>query len=223
MTRALALLTIGRSPRPDIRSDMERLLSGPVEIVERGALDRISDDEAHRIRPADDDDALIASLGASGEAIVSKAEIGRLLMREIAELEERVDGFAILCTGVFPALESRRTIAQAGELLLSAGAKCNPGLPIGVLVPIAEQRTLNERLFAAGGRPVATAVASPYEGTEPVVTAALTLRDQGMSAIAMSCMGYSEAMRRAVEAETALPAIGPSQVLSGFFNREWNE
>lgn len=223
MPRSLALLTIGRSPRPDLKADIETLLAVSVELVERGALDEIPNNRVESIRPTEDDDALIASLGESGEAIVSKAEIGRLLRHKIAALEDRVDGFAILCTGVFPALESRRVIAQAGELLLSTAAACNPGRPIGILVPIAEQRALNERLFAAEGRRVATAVASPYDGLDAVISAARKLRDQGVSAIAMSCMTYSEAMRRAVAAETALPTIGPSQVLAEFFKKEWNE
>jgi protein AroM len=223
MKRTIALLSIGRSPRPDIRRDVETDLRSEIALVERGALDGLSDEEVRAIAPLSDDDALLASLGNGREAIVSKNVIGNLLQKEIRTLESEVDGFAILCTGIFSGLTSARVIGQVGKLLLEAGAACDPGRAIGVLVPIREQCDLNERLWSAGGRPVVTATASPYGGIGPVLDAARGLKARGASVIAMSCMTYSEEMRAAVCAATEAPTIGPGQVLVEFINKEWNE
>lgn len=220
--KRIALLTIGRSPRPDIRRDVERGAGAGVSFLERGALDALSDDEAHALKPETDDDALIASLGPQGQAVVSKQAIGRLLQKEIAALEAEVDGFAILCTGVFAGLASARPIGQVGRLMLEEGA-ASPGKgSIGVLMPIEEQRELNQRLWSANGRPVETAIVSPYLGLDPVLAAAIDLSKRGAEVIALSCMTYSEDMRAAIAAATRKPTIGPSQVLVDFISKEWN-
>jgi protein AroM len=218
--KQIVLLTIGRSPRPDIRRDVERGIGAGVSLLERGALDAVSDEQAHALKPETNDDALIASLGSQGQAVVSKKAIGHLLQKEIEVLEAKVDGFAILCTGVFAGLASRKPIGQVGQLMLDAGAACAGRGPIGVLMPIEEQRALNRRVWSANGRPVEAAVASPYQGLESVLAAAIDLSERGAEVIVLSCMTYSEDMRAAIAAATRKPTIGPSQVLVDFISKE---
>jgi|TARA_B100000959_G_C14984637_1_gene625053 protein AroM len=209
-------MSIGRTPRPDIVNDVQACLGRRITIVERGALDQIADDTLADLAPGQIDDALIASLGDGQEAVVSKAKVAALLQVEIERLEKEVDAFVILCTGPFPSFRSKHKVAQVGALLFDAvRAK---GIPdrLGVLMPIAEQERLNRRLWTGYGKTIETAVASPYQGIDGVIAAAEQMAAAGVDLVAMSCMGYSEAMRQAVIEATSVPAVGPGQVLADY-------
>lgn len=220
MGKVAAFMTIGRSPRADIISDVQVRLRESVSILEHGALDRIPDQDLANLAPADNDDALIASLGNGQEAIVSKAKVAGLLQKEIERLEQEVDAFIILCTGPFPAFKSTRKVEQIGSLLFDAVRLGGVPDRLGVMMPIAEQEQLNRRLWAGYARVINTAVASPYGGPEAVRQASVQLQEAGADLIVMSCMGYSETMRQAVQDAVSVPTIGPGQVLADYLNDE---
>jgi protein AroM len=223
MKRTIALLTIGRSPRPDIRADIESKLGGRFQIVESGALDRASDAEIAKMTPTEPDDALLASIGGDQQATVSKKTIAEQLRTEVARLDHQIDVAVILCTGIFPPLGPPRKVAQVGQLLMQAARDHGPVRCLGVMVPIEEQADLNKRLWSDHAQHVVTAVASPYQGTSGIIDSARQLSLKGAELIVMSCMTYSEAMRRAVSEATSRPTVAPSQALVDFLNEEWGE
>jgi protein AroM len=220
MGKVAGFMTIGRSPRPDITSDVQVRLREDINILEHGALDRIPDRDLTDLAPLDNDDALIASLGNGREAIVSKAKIAVLLQQDIERLEPEVEAFIILCTGPFPAFESTRKVEQVGSLLFDAVRLGGVPDRLGVMMPIAEQEQLNRLLWADYAGAIYTAVASPYGGLEAVTQASVQLQEAGADLIVMSCMGYSETMRQAVQDAVAVPTIGPGQVLADYLNDE---
>ena len=220
MGKIAGFMTIGRSPRADIISDVQIRLRASVSILEHGALDRIPDQDLASLAPVDNDDALIASLGNGQEAIVSKAKIAGLLQKEIERLEQEVDAFFILCTGPFPSFNSTRKVEQIGSLLFDAVRLGGVPDRLGVMMPIAEQEQLNRRLWTGYAGAINTAVASPYGGLEAVTQASVQLQEAGADLIVMSCMGYSETMRQAVQDAVAVPTIGPGQVLADYLNDE---
>jgi protein AroM len=218
MDKVAGFMTIGRAPRADITGDVQARLPGNLSILEFGALDRIPDEDLANLAPLGGDDALIASLGNGREAVVSKTKVAVLLQKEIERLEHEVDAFVILCTGPFPTFDSTRKVAQVGTLLFDAVRARGVADRLGVMMPIAEQEQLNRRLWSECAREIITAVASPYRGLEGVTQAAGQLKEAGADLIVMSCMGYSEAMRRSVTDAASVPTVGPGQVLADYLN-----
>ena len=106
-----------------------------------------------------------------------------------------------------PVLEPDRILYAAAEAVFGGGR-------LGVLIPIEAQR----EGMAARWRPIdpeaAIAVASPYAGAAPLVEAAEALARAGASLIAMSCMGYTRAMKALVRDVAGVPALLPTSLVA---------
>ena len=55
----IGLVTIGQSPRPDIRTAYAAILGPAIRIIEAGALDGLERADVHRLQPGDDDTPLV--------------------------------------------------------------------------------------------------------------------------------------------------------------------
>jgi protein AroM len=220
--KTLGFVTIGQSPRDDSVPEMETLLGHGTRVVQAGALDGLTRAEIDALAPraGDEDggaaagDPLITRLRDGASVIVAKQAILGRLQRCLDRLDPEIDAAVLLCTGVFPRFRSSHPVLEPDRILYAGAEAVFDGGRLGVLIPIEAQRGA----MAARWRPidpgVAIAVASPYAGTAPLVAAAEALKRAGASLIAMSCMGYTRAMKALVRDVTGVPALLPTSLVA---------
>jgi len=212
--KALGFVTIGQSPRDDYVPEMEKILGPDMRVVQAGALDGLARAQIDALAPGPGQDALITRLGDGSSVIVAKQAILGLLQGCLDRLDPEIDAAVLLCTGVFPPFRSSRPVLEPDRILYAAAEALFGGGRLGVLIPIEAQRAT----MAARWRPIdpeaAIAVASPYAGTSALAEAAEALRRAGVSLIAMSCMGYTRAMKALVRDVAGVPALLPTSLVA---------
>jgi protein AroM len=193
---------------------MEKILGPEVRVVQAGALDGLARGEIDGLAPHDGRDALITRLSDGASVIVAKPAILGLLQQCLDRLDAEIAAAVVLCTGVFPRFRSSHPVLEPDRILYAAAESVFGGGRLGVLIPIEAQRAS----MAARWRPIdpeaAIAVASPYAGSGPLLEAAETLKRAKVSLIAMSCMGYTQAMKALVRDVTGVPALLPTSLVA---------
>lgn len=212
--KALGFVTIGQSPRDDYVPEMEKILGADARVIQAGALDGLSREEIDALAPGPGQDPLITRLRDGSSVIVAKQAILGLLQDCLDRLDPEIDAAVLLCTGVFPHFRSSHPVLEPDRILYAAAEAVFGGGRLGVLIPIEAQRAT----MTARWRPIdpeaAIAVASPYAGTAPLVEAAGALARAGASLVAMSCMGYTQAMKALVRDVAGVPALLPTSLVA---------
>lgn len=199
----LACITIGQAPRVDMVPEMRGWLPD-VEVVEYGALDKLTDDQIAAIAPDPADEFLTTRLQDGSSVIIGRAGVLPLMQERIQQAErDGVDAILLVCTGEFPDFDTQVPLFTADHLLTKAVAGVVGKQAVGVLSPLEEQRESSKEKFAEV-RVVTTAAASPYsaQNREEIARAAKQLADDGADWIVLDCMGYT-ADHRAIAAVAA--------------------
>lgn len=211
--RVIGVLTIGQSPRADrLGDDVRAVLGARTRVVERGALDGLSDEEIARLTPNDGDYRLITLLRSGRSVEIGKPAILERLQRQIAHLEEEegVDATMLLCTGAFPPFAHRQPLLLPQEALYGVVAGLAAGGRIGALIPLEEQREQSLRKWSERGvSEVSVYPASPY-GDDPIASverASEMARRDGVTALFMDCFGYDLAMKAAARRHFGGPVV----------------
>lgn len=212
--KTLGFITIGQSPRDDYVPEMEQILGPEARVVQAGALDGLSRAEIEALAPREGQDALITRLRDGASVIVAKQAILGLLQGCLDRLDGEIDASVLLCTGVFPRFDSSHPVLEPDRVLYGAAQAVFGGGHLGVLIPIEAQREAMTARWSAIDPSPALAVASPYAGTDALVEAAATLKRAGVSLIAMSCMGYTRAMKGIVRDVAGAPALLPTSLVA---------
>jgi protein AroM len=212
--RTLGFVTIGQSPRDDYVPEMEKILGPGTRVLQAGALDGLSRAAIDDLAPRAGQAALITRLGDGSSVVVAKEAILGLLQHCLDRLDSEIDGAVLLCTGAFPRFRSSHPVLEPDRILYATAEAVFGGGRLGILIPIEAQR----EGMAARWRPIdpgaAIAVASPYEGADALAEGAEALRRAGATLIAMSCMGYTQAMKALVRAVTGVPALLPTSLVA---------
>jgi protein AroM len=213
MTTRLGAVTIGQSPRTDIIPDLRTVLGEEIEIVEAGALDRLSNREVERLAPGDGDQVLVTRLRDGTGARIAHHHIIPLLQERFLELAPRVDAVLLLCTGSFEPFPLTRLILYPERLLL-AMAKAVAPRHIGVITPDLGQVEEQQRRW----RPIADRItvlsASPYASARTLPALGADLARKGADVIVLDSLGYSLAMKAAVRRAAERPVLLPRTVLA---------
>jgi protein AroM len=201
----VGFVTIGQSPRIDVVPGMLDDLGRPVEAVEAGVLDGLSEREIAALAPQAGEYSFASRLCDGRQVVLSK----RLTEERLAELMLRLDRTGLdvlvaLCTGTaLPrlantlVLEPQRIVDNTTAAL--AGG-CNR---LGIVLPL-ERQLDGFHMTDEVGCEVRLAHASPYEGDRFGVAGRELAH---CDLIVMHCMGYGEAMRAKVAAETRAPVL----------------
>ena len=222
MKPRIALVTVGKSPRHDVVSDIPTELRERLQFIHWGAVDDIEPGQFGEIAPKDDSDILMAKIGEAGDVAVSKRQVTEFVEDYIGRMQTDMDCFVILCTVLFVNQKSTTPVIQIGDLLLDAGRRAqNAAEAIGVIMPTDDFRRQNLELWSPYAYEVITATAHPYRGDEgdiakEVETAARELGAKNVSQIVMSCQGYTEKLRQIAHAAANRPVLAPTQVLSEY-------
>ena len=99
----IAVITIGQSPRPDITSDLRKLLPEGVCMTEYGALDGLTRQQAEeQFGYRGRGELLITRMGGSGSSLKVDGDsiMGQLQTCICRAQEDGADAALIACTGV---------------------------------------------------------------------------------------------------------------------------
>lgn len=229
----IGAVTIGQSPRPDVLDEMRPLLPPGVRIVEAGALDGLSADEVHTLRPglqgaggaraipddldvvpAADDHPLVTRLRDGREVVVSRQRLLPLVQRAVERVEGEAHLVMMLCTGTFPRFRTTRLVLHPEHLLLYAVQAAAGGARVGVLTPSAAQIPHQERRWRAVASAVTVRAFSPYRGGDDLDTACAAFVAAGVELVALDCLGYTTALKREVRDRVGRPVLLARTVLA---------
>ena len=206
----VGFLTIGQSPRTDVMRDLAPLLPPGLEVVEKGALDGLTRREIEEeLRPEPGMTVYVSRLRDGSQVSFAKEKILGRMQERIRELEEMgVDLIVILCSGEFPDFESRVPIIYPDKLLKAAVSGIRIRGPLGVFIPLQEQRRYAEEKWSRlGYKPVVEPV-SPYRAPlKEFVEAAERMASRNVGLIVMDCIGYTFAQKNAVREITGIPVV----------------
>ena len=209
--RTVGLVTIGQAPRPDLMEEYEHALSG-ARFLQAGALDDLSDAEIFDLAPGAADDVLVSRLRSGVEVRLARRHLEPRLRRCLDRLAQEADLTILLCTGEFPALQSRGPLLVPRRALyhfvaaVIDGLRPSGGHTLSVLIPDAAQGPSAHARWAGLGRTMTVAV-SPYRWREEIGAAGTALAQTRPDVVVMDCIGYTRAMRQLVARLTNAPVI----------------
>lgn len=213
----IGAITVGQAPRTDITGDMTPVLGKDIRIVERGALDGITQEEIREIQPDEGDYVLVSRMADGSQVKFAEKKILPRIQKAIHDLEkEGVFCILMFCTGKFPdVFHSEVPLLYPYDLLGAVVPVLAGDGDVAVLVPDRSQiRQCRERWSGLKGR-IKVVSGSPYHGMGEVAEAAEKLKGWDGELIIMDCMGYSQEMKKAVHAVTGKRVILPRTLLAG--------
>ncbi len=200
----LGLITIGQSPRRDVLEDLEPLLQS-IEIVERGALDKLTREDLEKLVSEHGEEVYVTRLRDGTEIRVSKRLIEELLQQAIDSIEELVDIIAVLCTGDLR-VRSRKLLILPGKVLTKVVEALSPR-SLAVFVPLDSQISMALKRWSTIVPEVRVYSWSPYTGSLN------DLEDMARSIdaelVVMDCIGYSKLHASIVSKACGKPVLLP--------------
>jgi len=205
VTRKIGFVTIGQSPRSDILEEVKPLL-GPLEVIERGALDGLSGAEIEALAPAQGEPVYVSRLRDGSQVLLSREGILPLLQKAVDSVADRVEMVVMLCTGSFPTLQCPVPVLYPDRLLRDlVRAKVPPESTLGVLVPLPEQAATAQESWEAVIPGVRVASFSPY--LEPAEELEKRAALEECAVIVMDCLGYTREHEEMVRRLLKRPVI----------------
>jgi protein AroM len=217
MRPRIGFATIGQSPRSDTVPAIVAELGVPVDVVEAGGLDGLSDAEIARLGPQPGEYNFATRLADGRQAVLGKSAAERNLADVLVRLDgEGLDMIVVLCAGArLPAL-ARTLLIEPQRLIDQAAAALSANIrKLGVIVPL-EQQVAGFRFEADIGAEVRVTHASPYVG-DRFASAGRELADCDL--IVMHCMGYTRAMRDKVVAASGVRTLLAPGLLAGILKQ----
>ena len=216
MQTKIGMITVGQSPRDDIAPDMIRILGSGIEIIQKGALDGLSDSEIKALAPGPAEVRLCTRLIDGRQVAVVKEKILSLVQARIDELNQApVELIVLLCTGHFPRFESRCLIVEAQKIVdKSLEALVDDRYALGIVVPLVEQMDQARQSLSHLTPKIHVAVASPYGPLEAVQKAAAKLYQNQVDIVALHCMGFSNDHRRVMCDITQKPVLVANSIVA---------
>lgn len=211
--KKVGLITIGQSPRVDVVPEiMDVLRDLNIDIVECGALDKLSREEIAELAPREGEYVLVTRLRDGSEVRVARERILPLMQSCINSLELVADILGLLCTGEFPELSSRKLLIEPSDLLLKVVESLKVK-KLGIVVPNPAQVEVARRKWDIVAQDVKVLSVSPYTGTlNELRRASEELRDRDL--IVLDCIGFSREAKKAVAETSGKPVIIPRTLLA---------
>ncbi len=214
MTR-IGMLSIGQSPRHDILPPIKEILGSEHEILEAGALDEITKEEIAELRFRPDDYLLVSRLRDGTEVKIHKRFILPRLQQKIHELEERGSKITvIMCTGIFPAFESKRLVITPQEILKGVIDSTLKKGKLTIVYPAEEQMHRAETVYGRDGITVFADHLSPYESNVDIEELSNRIKIIDPDLIFLNCFGYSQNVKKVIAQITGKPIIHSNAVVA---------
>lgn len=206
--RRAAVVSIGQTPRPGQFAELSAVLSPGIELVQRGALDDLTDDEIAAAAPGPGDAPLFTYRRDGVPITVSHDAVTAGVQRRLTELASEGIGITLLsCTGTFPELDGSGMLLRPSRILDAVVGAVFDGGRLGVLVPLPEQVG---KLTAKWERPGTTVIAralQPHSSDAAIDAVAADLAAEKPDLVVMDCMGYGAAEKARIAKATNCPVV----------------
>ncbi len=206
----VAVVTIGQSPRIDLKPDLDRIWGAGVDVVESGALDDLSGERIRELEPHPGEYVLVSRLRDGTQVKISRERVAPLLQEKIdAHFKAGVPVAALMCSCAFPDVVARGgLLLYPSEVLYRVVQAVGTGARLGVLMPTPEQVEPATQKWRHVSNDLCVLHASPYEDTEnAIIRAAERFVAWGADLYVMDCMGFSHWMREALSRHTNRPVL----------------
>ncbi|MEW5901574.1 MAG: AroM family protein [Acidobacteriota bacterium] len=215
METRIAFVTIGQSPREDIVPEIAQLLDPAVRILERGALDGLSNSEIQMLKPDQGDFLLVTRLRDGSSAVVGKRKILPFLRKQIQSLaNEHVRLIALLCTAEFPRLGPREILLRPSELLYRSAVSLLKRGKLGVFVPLEPQKEEAKSKWQETGYDIVVGALNPYQKLSDQGKALERMRTKDVDLVVLDCFGYSLKTALRIRHILGMPVLEPRSVLA---------
>ncbi|TFG14812.1 AroM family protein [Candidatus Thorarchaeota archaeon] len=214
--KKVAMITIGQSPRTDVMTDVEPILGSSIETIHCGALDDLSLEEIRALEPSPGEELLVTRLTDGTEVKLGHSKIVGKMNQCIQNLEPEVDFIAILCTGEFPELQSKKIMLKPSELMGQLLEGILQSGKLGVLIPNPEQKKVVTEKWKRENLEVFVQDLSPYQEQDmnEIERIAERFRNEGVDLIALDCIGYSDELSDFMKREVGVPALLSRTILA---------
>ncbi|MGB8952161.1 MAG: AroM family protein [Candidatus Aminicenantales bacterium] len=217
--RKLGFVTIGQSPRDDVFDEISVLLSPEIEILERGALDGISDEEITGLRPEKDDFPLITRLKMGSSVVVGRRKILPLIQKQVEKLEEEgAQAIAFLCTENFPEIKSDGLLLFPYRILFHSVLSLLESGKLAVFVPLEEQKKYAREKWEKTGFEVVVEDLNPYLDSPEIEKSLMRIQRENPALVVLDCIGYSIRVKEKVRQMMGRPVLLPRSILARTIN-----
>ncbi len=170
--RRIGALTIGQAPRDDVVPAIRAALRWPVEVVERGALDRLDRAEIAALGPDPGEVGLVSRLRDGTEVLLSQSKLLPLMQAGLDELVAAGSELVVvLCGADWSSLKSPVLLVNPGRLFPAVIGALAAGRRLGIIKPSPGQVEKERARYAALGIQAVVTAASPYAGPARPVNA----------------------------------------------------
>lgn len=212
--KRIGIITIGQSPRPDVIGEIQRVLGGGYEIVEKGALDDYSPEELGKMKLKPGERLLVTRLRNGQEAKVSHEFISSKIQNCVDYLEEKnIEVILLLCTGKFPEFNSKHLIIQPSEIVRGTVAASLRRGKLAVILPAKEQIPKMALDSYGSELKVYYDSASPYGSISEIENMAKRVSKENVDLVFLNCMGFTYRMKLIVKEITKKPVIQSSALV----------
>ncbi|MBO1265144.1 AroM family protein [Proteiniclasticum sp. SCR006] len=207
----IGAITVGQSPRTDVTPDLYPILGEKVEILEKGALDGLTDEEIQAFQPEEGDYVLVSRLRDGRSVTFAEKHILSRIQTQITSLqEEGVELILFLCSGNFPvAFQASIPLLFPKELLGALVPLFTVKSHITVLVPSELQILQASERWRKLVDKVDVISASPYKGIEEIHRVKEQVKASRGDLIVLDCIGYTQEMKEYLGATVRKKVILP--------------
>lgn len=218
MTARLGLLTIGQSPRDDVAPAMMKKFGPGIEVVQKGALDGLTDGRLAGLAPTAGQTALCTRLADARQVVISEEGLLPLMETKIKAFNrEGVDLILLLCTGRFPGFESRIPLLVSQEIVdRSIQAVIDKSRKLGLVVPLPEQMEQAYQGIRDIAPLVKVASASPYQDDGSMAEAVAAMKRYQPDLVVFHCVGYNDHHRRIMKQALNAPIMVANSIVARF-------
>ncbi len=201
----IGLVTIGQSPRSEIRGTYEQVLGPSVQIAEAGALDGLSAADVARLLPDRADIPLVTLFGGE-EVRIGKQDVTPLLQRAINRvIGDGAEIVVVLCTGHFDGLRAPVPLIEPDRVLDGFMRAIQPAGALGVVMPDDGQEPMMRQKWH--GYTPTFATLSPYLPPATWDAEIARFTDAGVGGIVLDCMGFGPDARAYFAARVGVPVL----------------
>ncbi len=206
--KVIGAVTVGQSPRTDLIPEILQFLGDDVRIIEAGALDGLTIDEVKKMHPGPQEYTLITRMADGTEVKIGKHYILSRMQDKITSLiRQGAEMVVLVCTGEFPTFESSKLLIEPQKVLINIVNSIASGLKLGVLIPDHDQIKQAKTRWSSVKATIFVEAASPYGPSEDKTNAARRLKEAGVQAAVLDCIGYTIRDKKTVQKILGTPVI----------------
>jgi protein AroM len=211
MPSLLGVVTIGRTPRPDLEA-VFAAAAPHAEIRVRGALDDITWEAIAALSEEPGDYPLLVRLAEECTTEIARDALHPLVERQARALAaEGAYAVVIACAGAFPDIDAPVPVILPGRVVPAVVHALVQSPRVGVVSPNAAQLPAAESKWRADGFDPVLTWASPSRYGDMAV-AAHAMRDAAPVLVVLDCMGHDEAYTREFAERCGCPVVSAQSI-----------